>query len=365
MSETGPRLMPIAHRNLAHLVDTARPTNSALRGRRESDRGAVAGVDDNALARRHLLERVGQHGVEVLLYLHLIADALLRIADDVDEQNAANESAVGVVRHQRIPGAAFHVAHHPLKVAALHHLHHFLHLLELAEQLVHGLDRHPGPGGNAALARSLDELRFAALLRGHGIDDAFDAAELLVVLQLRRVDLTHQLRRQLVDERSHAAHLLHLRDLLLEVLQVEALALLHLLGDALGLVEINLGVRLLHQRQDVAHAEDASRHAIRVERLDAAQFLADTDKLDRLAGHVPHREGCAAAGISIELGEDHARQRQASLKARATSPHPGLHGVDHETGSRPLHRGVQLGDLAHHGLVDRETAGGVDDEDVL
>ena len=52
---------------------------------------------------------------------------------------------------------------------------------------------------------------------------------------LRRVDLADELRRQLVDERGDAAHLLHLRDLLLEVLEVEALALLDLLGDALAL----------------------------------------------------------------------------------------------------------------------------------
>jgi hypothetical protein len=126
------------------------------------------------------------------------------------------------------------------------------------------------------------------------------------------------------------------------------------------------GVRLLDQRQDVAHAEDARRHAIRVERLDAAQFLADTDKLDRLAGHVPHRERRAPAGISVELGEDHARQRQALVEgARHVDRILALHGVDHEQGLHRLHRSVQLGDLAHHGLVDRETAGGVDDEDVL
>src|SRR6185503_15816983 len=97
------------------------------------------------------------------------------------------------------------------------------------------------------------------------------------------------LRRQLVHERGDAAHLLHLRDLLLEVLQVEALALLHLLGDALRLLEVDLGVRLLDQRQDVAHAEDARRHALGVERLEAVELLGHAGELDRLYGYVDHR----------------------------------------------------------------------------
>src|SRR6476659_8382718 len=115
----------------------------------------------------------------------------------------------------------FHVAHHPLQVAAPHHLHHFLHLLELAEQLVHRLHRHPGAGGDTALARGLDELGLRALLRGHRVDDALDAPELLVVLELRGVNLADELRRQLVDERGDPAHLLHLRYLRLEILKIE------------------------------------------------------------------------------------------------------------------------------------------------
>src|SRR5712692_584694 len=183
---------------------------------------------------------------------------------------------------------ALHVAHHALQVAALHHLHHLLHLLELVEQLVDGLDGNSGAGGDAALARSLDQLGPRTLLRGHGIDDALDAAELLVVLKLRGVDLTDELRRELVEQRRHAAHFLHLRDLLLEVLEVEALAFLDFLGDALGLVEVDPGVRFFDQRDDVAHAENARRHALGMERLDARELLADASELDRLAGDLAY-----------------------------------------------------------------------------
>src|SRR5207247_8877413 len=115
-------------------------------------------------------------------------------------------------------------------------------------------------------------------------DDACDAAALPVVLQLRGTDLPRELRRQLVEQRSDAAHLLHLRDLCLEILQVEAPAPLQLFGDALRLVEVDPGVRLLDQPEDVAHAEDPCRHALGGERLEAAEHLATAPELDRLAG---------------------------------------------------------------------------------
>ena len=70
-------------------------------------------------------------------------------------------------------------------------------------------------------------------------------------------------------QRGDAAHLVHLLHLLLEVLQVEALALAHLVGELLRLLDVDLLVRLLDQRQDVAHAEDARGHALGMERLQA------------------------------------------------------------------------------------------------
>ena len=54
---------------------------------------------------------------------------------------------------------------HLLQAALGDHFHHLLRLLELAEQLVHLLDRHAGAGRDAPLARGLEELGLGALLR--------------------------------------------------------------------------------------------------------------------------------------------------------------------------------------------------------
>src|SRR3954468_7095356 len=169
---------------------------------------------------------------------------------------------------------ALHATHHPLHIAALHHLHHLLHLLELAEQLVYRLHRDAGAGGDAALAGGLDELGLRSLLRRHRVDDALDALQLLVILQLGGVDLRGELLRQLVEERRHAAHLLHLCDLLLEVLEVEPLSFFHLLGDALPLLDAPLGWRSPGERRYGPHAEKARRHALGMERLEPGELLA-------------------------------------------------------------------------------------------
>ena len=163
-----------------------------------------------------------------------------------------------------------------------------------------------------------------------------------------------------------AAHLLHLHDLLLEVLEVEAFAGLDLLRELFGFLAIDALLHVLDQREHVAHAEDARGHAVGMERLEAGQLLADARELDRLARDVTHRQRRAAARIAVELGQHDAGERQRFGEcARGVDRVLALHRVDDEQRLDRLHRVVQLADLAHHRLVDREPSRGVDDEHVV
>ncbi len=63
---------------------------------------------------------------------------------------------------------------------------------------------------------------------------------------------------------AHAAQLLHLRELFAQIGEIEG-ALAHPLGDARGLLGIDIGGRLLDQRDDVAHAENAAGDARGIE----------------------------------------------------------------------------------------------------
>ena len=115
---------------------------------------------------------------------------------------------------------------------------------------------------------------------------------------------------------AHAAHVLHLHELLAQVVEVE-LALAHLLGDARGLLGVDRRGGLLDQRDDVAHAEDAVGDARGIEILQRVELFAGADQLDRLAGDRAHRQRRAAAAIAVDAGEHDAGEPDALVEARA------------------------------------------------
>ena len=83
-----------------------------------------------------------------------------------------------------------------------------------------------------------------------------------------------------VLERAHLPHLPHLGE---EVLERELL-LADLALELGGLVGVGDRLRLLDQREDVAHAEDPARHPLGVEALELLDPLAVRGVHDRLAG---------------------------------------------------------------------------------
>ena len=117
--------------------------------------------------------------------------------------------------------------------------------------------------------------------------------------------------RQHAEHALHAADLLHLRELLGEIVHVE-LALLHLLGELLGLFLVECLRRLLDQRDDVAHVEDAAGDARGMEGFERVELFADAEELDRRAGDRAHRKRRTAARIAVR-----ARQDDAGDAARA------------------------------------------------
>ena len=95
------------------------------------------------------------------------------------------------------------------------------------------------------------------------------------------------------------------RNLLGQILEIER-ALLHPLGDLLGLVGIDRLRRALDEADDVAHAENAAGDALRMEILQPVEFFADAEQLDRLAGDGAHGQRGAAAAIAVDAGQHDA-----------------------------------------------------------
>ena len=70
--------------------------------------------------------------------------------------------------------------------------------------------------------------------------------------------------------------------------------------------------------------EDAVGHAVGMEEVEVGQALAGAGEGDRLADHLLDREGGATAGVTVELGEDHAVEGEGLVEGLGrASPRPG------------------------------------------
>ena len=132
------------------------------------------------------------------------------------------------------------------------------------------------------------------------------------------------------------------------------------------LVLLDSGLRLLDQRQHVAHAEDPRGHPVGMEVLELVELLADRDELDRLAGDGANGERGAAARVAVQLGQHDAVEGDP-LEERLGDVDRLLarHRVEDEQDVRRLRRVADAPELLHQRLVDLQPARGVDDDDVV
>ena len=120
-----------------------------------------------------------------------------------------------------------------------------------------------------------------------------------------------------------------------------------------------------HQADNVAHAEDAAGDAFRVEIIERVELFAGADEFDRRTGDGAHREGGAAAGIAVEPGHDDAGDAERVVEGFGGGD--GVlagHRVDHQQGFHRVDGKADGFDLFHQREVDREAAGGIQDDDV-
>ena len=136
--------------------------------------------------------------------------------------------------------------------------------------------------------------------------------------------------RDLLDQVLERAHLLDHADLLQEVVEGE-LALHHARGVFLGLLLIDDVFEVLHQADDVAHAEHAARHALGAELLELVGGFAHAGEHDRRAGDLLDAERRAAARVAVELGQHDAGDAEPLVeRARGLDRVLADHRVDDE-----------------------------------
>ena len=163
----------------------------------------------------------------------------------------------------------------------------------------------------------------------------------------------------------HRAELAHLLQLIEKIIQTEGTGR-QLFSGLACLLLIELLLRLLDKRHDVAHIENARRHTVGVEDLEVLQPLAGGGEQDRLAGHGRHGQRGTATGVAIKLGQHHAGEVHALIEGLG-----GLHGIltdhriDDEQNLIRLHGIANIARLLHQLLIHAETAGGIDDHRVI
>ena len=131
-------------------------------------------------------------------------------------------------------------------------------MLKLLQQAVHLLYVGSATLGDALAAAAVDGVGVAAFIGCHRVDDGLYALE-GVVVDVEVLDLlahTGYHAHEVLD----VTHLLDLGYLGEEVVEVKLVAC-QLLGELLGLFLVELLLCLLHERYDVAHAEDTVGHA--------------------------------------------------------------------------------------------------------
>src|SRR5207244_4379551 len=137
-----------------------------------------------------------------------------------------------------------------------HGLHHLPRLIKLPEQLIDLLDAGAAPTGDAFAPPAVDNFVVVALLGSHGVDDGLDVDKFFLIhFHLSRV-LEDPDFRQHPQHLVHRAERAHLPKLIAEVLERESIAL-DLAVHLQGLLFVDFFLRLLDQRKDVAHAENA------------------------------------------------------------------------------------------------------------
>ena len=144
------------------------------------------------------------------------------------------------------------------------------------------------------------------------------------------------------------------------------LALAHLLGDARGLLRIDVRRRLLDQRHHVAHAEDAAGDAGRMEIFQRVGLFAGADQLDRLAGDRAHRQRGAAAAVAVDARQHDAGEADALVEgAREIDRVLAGQRVGDQQHFMRIGGALHFGRFRHHRFVERGAAGGVEQHDVV
>ena len=148
-------------------------------------------------------------------------------------------------------------------------------------------------------------------------------------------------------------------DLFVEILQIELV-----LGDFLlepgGFFGVDLLLGFFDQRNHIAHAQDSVGHSVWMKNIQGCQFFASGNILDWLADGVANGKCRTTPGISVHFCQNNPVKIQTLIKSsRCVHGILSRHGIHHKERLVRLNAAMNFRNLVHHGLVHRQSAGGI------
>ena len=189
------------------------------------------------------------------------------------------------------------------------------------------------------------------------------------MFEVRRIKLGGRLRQltspgEELQQRLHAAEPGELAQLREKIVVVELIAL-ELLLKSLGFGLVDLRRRPFDQRHHVAHAEDASGHAFRMEYLEVLRFLPGADEFDRDLRDLTDRQRSSAPGVAIQFGQYESGEAQRLVEVfRHRHRLLSQRRVGDQKHFAGIHRLPDAHQLLDHRVVDLEPPRGIDDHGV-
>ena len=200
-------------------------------------------------------------------------------------------------------------------------------------------------------------------MRRHAVNDRFNLLQ--VGTELLAVDLLCQLphSRHHLQQVLNRAKFLKFLQLIAKVLKIK-LAACQPLFHRQRIFFIDAVGGPLDESKHVAHAKDAPRQPVRVERLETVHLLACAKKLDRHTGYLPDAERSAASCVAIDLRHDQSGHRHARMETLGDRDRflTG-HRVHHQQDIRRAGNQANLLQLLHHRLINLQAAGRVKNQD--
>ena len=103
-----------------------------------------------------------------------------------------------------------------------------------------------------------------------------------------------------------------------------------------------------------------------MEHVDSLHLLASTDKLDRLGYHCTDTESSTTTGITVKLGKNYAIEIETVVKLLGSIDSIlTCHRVNYEKSLVGTKMILKTADLVHHLLVNSQTTGSIDDNNIV